>query len=103
MSTIDGQLEGKPRDSGDGRWRREGHHPVLRLGVVGEVELLDPAVEAGAGDAQELGGARLVLAGFAQGRLDQPALDLGEELVQRLDGSSRGGRQIRGAEVAADR
>ena len=72
-------------------WRRNGHHPVLDLAVVGEIELLDPAVEAGAGDAQELGGARLVLAGLAQGGLDQPALDLGEKLVERLDGL-RGGR-----------
>src|SRR5262249_17864073 len=53
--------------------------------AFGEIKLLDPAIEAGPGDSQDLGGAGLIAAGLSQSGLDQPALDFGQQLVERLD------------------
>ena len=79
-----------------------GRRFAVRFGLVRHIELLDPAIEAGARDAQQLGGARLVSAGLAQGTLDRVPLDLGEDLVEGLQGAGSR-REIGAAQVAANR
>ena len=70
-----------------------GRRFVVGVGVVRQIELLDPAIEARARDAEQLGGARLVSAGVAQGALDRLLLDLDEDLVEGLQSARRrGGR-----------
>ena len=71
--------------------------------IVGEVELLDPAIETRSGDPQQLGGARFIAAGLAQSGLDQPAFDFGQQFVERLDRARLSRRGIGSAQMAADR
>jgi hypothetical protein len=61
------------------------HCVVTRLGNVVDPQFLHAPVEAGAGDSQKLGRARLPLARGAERALDESAFELDQRLIERCD------------------